>query len=132
MKTISLKISMFFLLFCLMGAGCEKEKETNYESNGIVGKWQLLQLPETCAGFRDEMIEITPDSVLKRYIDGELDLTSTFNIKTGSMGYDTIFYHSPNAEYDYESIALIGNDTLHLVPPILTLTATCDYFKRKK
>ena len=132
MKSKILKLGAIILLLSLMGAGCEEEEETNYDPTGIAGKWQLIQFPETCVGYKDAMIEITSDSVFKKYIDGELDFASTFNIKTGSMGYDTIFFNAPVAEYDYEEIRLLGKDTLHLVSPILTLTATCDYFKRKK
>jgi len=134
MKARLLGIFLLLLPLCvaLLGAGCKKDKEIGYNSTGIVGKWQLLQYPETCVGYRDVKIEITSDSVFKKYIDGGLDFTSTFNVKTGNMGYDTIFFHSPNAEYAHEEIKLLSRDTLHLVSPVLTSTATCNYFKRVK
>jgi hypothetical protein len=131
MKTFILKFSVAFLLLALMGAGCEKE-EDNFDSAGIVGKWQLLRFPENCVGFLDEMIEIAPDSIIKIYIDGELSYSSTFHIKKGRTGYDTIFYHNADEYYDWELIHLESIDTLQLVPPVLTITATCDYYKRKK
>lgn len=132
MKTTILKISILFLFLLSIGAACEKDEESSNNSNGIVGNWQLLQYPETCIGYGDAMIEITPDSVYKLYNDGNLVLISPFSIKSGTMDYDTIFFHSEESDFDYELISLIGDDTLHLVSPILTLTATCDYFKRIK
>ena len=132
MKATILKISLILLLAYLVWAGCEKNNEINYDSTGIAGKWQLIQFPKTCVGFRNQIIEITLDSVFKSNVNGRLDFASSFNIKSGNMGYDTIFFHEPDAESDYKEIKLFGRDTLHLVSPILTALPTCNYFKRLK
>lgn len=131
LKLLANNLLLLSLCLVMLGAGCEKD-ETNLNTKSIVGTWQLIPFPDNCVGFRNEKIEITSDSVFKRYINSEMDIISAFSVKTGSLGYDTIFFHNPNAEYEYEEIALIGNDTLHLVSPTLTAFATCDYFKRKK
>lgn len=130
MKTLIIKTGFFFLFLFMMGAGCEKDEDYNHTS--IMGKWQLIHCPEGCISFGNIMLEITSDSVLSRYVDGKLDFTSTTIIKSGSMGYDTIFFQNHEATYEFELLALLGSDTLHLIPPILTFTATCDFYKRKK
>ncbi len=133
MKTKFLRLISFFpllaLLCVILMAGCKEEE--SYDPSSIVGKWQVIQFPENCVGFGNKIIEFTPDSVFKKYIENELDFISTFNIKAGSMGYDTIFFHNPDTYPNWELIALKSSDTLHLVSPILTLTYTCGYFKRK-
>lgn len=90
---ITLAFFLILLPLCvfLFGVGCEKD-EINSNAEGIIGTWQLIPFPETCVGFGDIMIEITSDSVFKKYIDDELNFTSVFSIKTGTLGYDTIFF----------------------------------------
>jgi hypothetical protein len=117
-----------FLFLSLIGVGCEK-KDT-YDPDSIVGKWQIIQYPEICPGF-DRMIEITVDSVFKSYVDGKIDFISTFNIKPGTLGYDTILYHDYAGYYRWELIALKGSDTLHLIPPLFTAIPICNYYKRR-
>jgi len=123
--------TVFLILFLFMtGVGCEKNEDNNHKS--IVGKWQLIRCPDGCIGFGNIMIEITADSVFNRYIDGYLEFTSEFNIKPGLMGFDTIVFQNQESTYEYELIAMTSSEKLHLIPPILTLTATCDIYKRKK
>ena len=131
MKQIILKLSTVILLFAFISAGCQRD-DVPPATKGIVGKWQLIQYPETCVGFGDIQLEITNDSVFKRYTNSELTLESTFTIKTGIMGYDTIFFHNPDIDFSYQFIYLLGNDTIHLDAPILTSIPRCNYFKRKK
>ena len=90
MKGIIFKVFSLLLLL-LVPMGCKKED--TFDPNSIVGKWQIIQYSKICPGF-DRMIEITVDSVFKSYLDGRIEFTSTFNIKTGTLGYDTDFLSS--------------------------------------
>ena len=65
MKTTIFKLSAFILLFALMGAGCEKEKN-DYDPNSIVGKWKLIKVG-SCVGKDNFISEITSDSIIKTY-----------------------------------------------------------------
>jgi len=127
-----LTILLFLLPLCvvLLGAGCEKD-DINLSASGIIGEWELFQYSETCVGFGNVHLEITSDSLFKRYSDGELTLESTFSIKEGTMGYDTIFFHNSDADFSYNLFSFLGNDTLKLDLPIYYLTQPCNYFKRK-
>lgn len=68
------------------------EKKDTYDPDSIVGKWQIIEYPEYCSVI-DRIVEITADSLFKSYVDGKIDFISTFNIKTGTLGYGTILYH---------------------------------------
>ncbi|MCD6597750.1 MAG: hypothetical protein J7L04_08690 [Bacteroidales bacterium] len=132
MKSKFLRLSTVILFFILIGAGCQKNDEI-HTATGIIGEWDLLQFPENCVGFGDVLIEITPDSVFKSYVDGELAYISTFDMKTGSMGYDTLFFHNPENYFKYVIAGLSKqNDTLHISGSVLTATAMCNYYKRIK
>lgn len=128
LKLLTNYLLMLPLCLVLLGAGCEKEK-IDSDPNSIIGKWQLLKDDSCVAPNEVVTIEITKDSVFTKYLDGDLEFTSTFSVKTGTLGYDTIFYHNDEAEYDYEIFSLTGSDTLNLVPPILTAIATCNNYK---
>lgn len=128
MKTFLLKISYIFLLFSLMGAGCEKEK-TDYDPTSIVGKWELIK-QQSCMNY-NLVTEITPDSILKTYINGNLISTSSFKIKKGKID-DTIFYDNKKDFGRYAFIKLISSDTLRVYSDILTLVPVCEYSKRIK
>ena len=133
MKNKKTKLLMRILLLLplcmvMLGAGCEKDKN-KYDPDSIIGEWHLIK-DGTCVSPEEEVtIKITKDSVFNKYLDGNLEFTSTFSVKTSNMGYDTLFYHSDKAEYDYVTFFLIGTDTLNLVPPILTAIATCNDYK---
>lgn len=131
MKPKILKLSTVALLFLFITVGCQKDNET-IKDTGITGKWQLIHYPESCVGFGDVQLEITNDSVFKRYADGEITLESTFSITEGTMGYDTIFFHNPNVDFSYNFLSFLGNDTLQLDMPILTSISMCNYYKRKE
>ena len=132
MKSKILKLSTVILLFLVIGAGCQKD-EDDHAATGIIGKWDLLQYPETCVSFGDVIIEITQDSVFKSYVDGELAYISTFYMKPGSIAYDTLFFHNPENYFKYVIADLNKqNDTLHITGPFLTYSAMCNYYKRIK
>ena len=130
MKQFILTTGITVLLLIIV-VGCkEKDIQDIYDPNSIIGKWQIIHHPKYCPGF-DRMIEFTADSLFKSYVDSKMDFTSTFNIKTGTIGYDTIFYHDHTGYYSYELINLKSSDTLHLIPPILTALPICYQYKRK-
>lgn len=132
MKTTFLKISAFVLLFSLMGAGCEKEKN-NYDPTSIIGKWEQIN-DGSCVGYSNSMIEFTEDSIFKGYIDNVLSYTSKISIKKGEYYSDTIFFEEKGANYPYTYMYLtkIGNDTLTLDPPLVTFAPLCTTYKRLK
>ena len=127
MKTTFLKISLFILLFALMGTGCEKEKN-DYDPTSIVGKWKLIN-EHSCIGENNLVTEITSDSILKTYINGNLISTSSFMIKKGKID-DTIFYDNKKDYQAYAFIKLISSDTLRIYSNILTFAEVCEYSKR--
>jgi hypothetical protein len=131
MKLKILNLSTSVLFFAFINSGCQKD-DVNLSTSGIVGEWQSIKFPETCVGFGNVQLEITSDSVFKQYVDDELTLVSTFNIKAGAMGYDTIFFHNPDVDFSYNFISFLGNDTLLLDLPIYYVTQPCNCFKRKK
>jgi hypothetical protein len=127
MKTAILNICAFVLLFTLMGAGCKKEKN-DYAPTSIVGKWKLIK-EGSCIGENNLVTEITSDSILKTYINGDLISTSSFRIKKGKID-DTIFYDNKKDYQVYALIKLISRDTLRLYTNILYVAPICEYSKR--
>ncbi|MBL7970924.1 MAG: hypothetical protein JNL03_05325 [Prolixibacteraceae bacterium] len=128
MKTTFFKLSAFILLLALMGTGCEKEKN-DYDPNSIVGKWELIK-QQSCMNY-NLVTEITSDSVLKTYKNGNLSSSSSFRIKKGK-NYDTIFYDNKKDFGRYAFIKLISSDTLRIYDNILRLEPMCEYLKRIK
>jgi hypothetical protein len=129
MKTMILKISAFFLLFALLGAGCKKEKN-DYDPTSIVGKWAQIN-DGACIGYNNSMIEITADSIFKDYINNVLTYSSKITIKKSKYDWDTIFFEKgANNRYKYMYLTKIGNDTLTLDPPINTIAPLCTTYKR--
>ena len=126
MKTAIFKISAFVLLFALMGAGCKKEKN-DYDPTSIVGKWELIK-QQSCMDY-NLVTEITPDSILKTYLNGNFSRSSSFRIKKGEID-DTIFYNNNKDFGRYAFIKLISSDTLRIYSNILTLVPVCEYSKR--
>jgi predicted metal-dependent RNase len=128
MKTIILRISVLVLLFALMGAGCGKEKD-DYDPRSIVGKWGLIK--ENCGIDYNLVTEITPDSILRTYKNGNLISSSSFRIKKGKTD-DTIFYENKKDYQTYAFIKLISGDTLRIYTNILYIAPVCEYSKRIK
>jgi hypothetical protein len=105
------------------------------DTASIVGTWQLILHPENCAIILiDKRIEITSDSVFTQYTDGIMDYTSTFSLRTYSEeeGIDSILFHNPEAQYNYQFIRLLNCNNLSLDAPVLTIDAVCSYYKRIK
>ena len=129
MKTTILKLCAFALLIALMGAGCEKEKN-DYDPNSIVGKWKLIKVG-SCVGKDNFISEITSDSIIKTYINGNLISTSLFRIRKGKVD-DTIFYDNKKDFSTYAFIKLISADTLRVYSDISYLAPVCEYSSRIK
>ena len=129
MKTTLLKISFIFLFLSLMGAGCEKEKN-DYDPTSIVGKWKLIKYG-SCIGKDNFIAEITSDSIIKTYINGNLISTSLFRIRKGKVD-DTIFYDNKKDFSTYAFIKLISADTLRVYSNILYIAPVCEYSSRLK
>lgn len=128
MKTTILKLSAFILLFAIMGAGCKKEED--YDSTSIVGKWKLIK-EGSCVGKDNFIAEITSDSIIKTYINGNLISTSPFRIRKGKVD-DTLFYDNKKDFSTYAFIKLISADTLRVYSDILYFAPVCEYSSRIK
>lgn len=129
MKTTLLKVSFILLFLSLMVVGCEKEKD-DYDPTSIVGKWELIK-DGSCIGKDNFMAEITSDSIIKTYINGNLISTSLFRIRKGKVD-DTIFYDNKKDFSTYAFIKLISADTLRVYSDILYFAPVCEYSKRIK
>lgn len=117
MKTI-LKISILFLLFSLIGAGCKKEK-IGYDPNSIIGKWEWIYSVggDLTASYSYPQkgqiltIEFEKDSDLIFKENGK-----TYNETIFSISKDTISYSiDNNVEHIY--LFKLGRDTLTLSNP---------------
>lgn len=112
MKTTILKLGTFVLLFALMGAGCEKERN-DYDPNSIIGKWKWIYSQGGFAGttYPEEgqtvIWTFTNDSALIVPENWGITTNSKFHVSGNTLkleGSDLLIY----------TIKLSG-DTLHLL-----------------
>jgi len=128
MRTIySILLVLLFIFFTQ--ASCENDNE-NSGSNGIVGKWKVIKVPENCQGGFGKL-EITSNNVLRAFYQDTLYFESSFQIKKTEK-HDTLFFMNDEDYHEYALISLKDEDTLEFIPPILTITPTCKTYKRIK
>jgi hypothetical protein len=124
-KTILL--GLLFIFFAQIS--CENDKE-NSDYNSIIGKWELLEQPGNCQG-GFEKLEITTDSVFRGYYQDTVYFESSFQIEK-TKSFDTLFFKNYSNYHKYALINLKNEDSLEFIPPVLTITPTCQTFKRIK
>jgi len=127
MKTIySILVALLFIFFTQ--ASCENDNE-NIDSQGIVGKWEVINyFPENCVGGSGKL-EITSDNVFRTFSQDTLYFESSFQLKKAEK-HDTLYFSNDNDFYRYALINLIDEDTLKVIPPVLYITPTCNTYKR--
>ena len=82
MKSTILKISLLFLFFSLLGAGCEKDNHYFPDpdpSKAILGKWKVIQMGSEPIENSLEYKEFLQDSILREYDEkGKLSFTKKY------------------------------------------------------
>jgi hypothetical protein len=128
MKTVySILVALLFIFFTQ--ASCENDNG-NSDSHGIVGKWEVINVPEDCQGGFGKL-EITSNNVFRGFYQDTLYFKSSFQLKKTEK-HDTLYFSNDNDYQKYALINLIDDDTLKFIPPILTITPTCITYKRIK
>lgn len=111
MNTLIIKTSFFILFLFLMGSGCKKNEDINYE--GIIGKWRWICTFGGYAGVtypedgQTVILEFTKDSLLIESINGTTTFETNFSISGDTLKY----FRGINMEYKIEA----SEDTLRLV-----------------
>lgn len=111
MKTLIIKTGFFILILFLMGSGCKKNENINYE--GIIGKWEWICTYGGYAGVtypedgQTVILEFTKDSLLIESLNG----TNTFETDFSISGDTLKYFRGTFIEYKIKA----SEDTLRLV-----------------
>jgi hypothetical protein len=132
MKTIRLKLPDIFLLLLplcvvLLGAGCKKVEEPNYDPTSIIGKWEWIYSLGGFAGTtypqkgQNVIIEFTKDSISVLTVNGEIKGNSKFSV-SGDTLKSVTYTLKPET---YVRIFEISGDTLAIYDYSTILYANC-------